>query len=48
MSQNNRKYLSICNDNDMTIPYYGGQSAVGLNLFMQRKQLIVLLRTMDI
>ena len=28
---NNRKYLSICNDNDMTIPYYGGQSAVGLN-----------------
>ena len=27
----NRKYLSICNDNDMTIPYYGGPSPVGLN-----------------
>ena len=27
----NRKYLSICNDNDMTVPYYGGPSPVGLN-----------------
>ena len=26
-----RKYLSISNDNDPTIPYFGGSSVVGLN-----------------